>query len=816
MSKALLSLIKPRHHPQPKFRPPSKTIITPHIRKFAYEVCEILKTQDKKWEETLQNRFFEEEIAPSEVAHLVFDKIPDCESGLKFFTFLSQNSLSLDGFAYSSLLKLLARYKLFEEIDNVLSDCTNSEDKLPTRDALGFVIRSYAESGLVSKALDLYFLVLKHFSEVPHVSACNSLLDGLVKDDNMKAAWNVFDEMSKRDDCVDNYSVCIMVKGLCKEGKVERGRKLIEKKWGKNCIPNIVFYNTLINGYCKCGNINTAYGLLEELKMKGFLPTHETYGSIINGFCRKSDFKKVDGILKEMESSGLKIDVRVYNNILDAKYKYGFFDEALKTMRKMVEKGIDLDIVTYNTLISNACKDGKVLEAEKLLEEVINSRLVPNKLSFTPLIHAYCREGEFDRASSLLVRMTEHGQKPDLTTYGGLIHGLVASGEIEAALMIKNKIIEKELLSLDACIYNILMNGLCKAGNFADAKQLLGEMLGFNISPDAYVYATLVDGYIRNGNFDDAKNFFDDIIKRGIDPGLVGYNAMIKGYCKFGKMKDAISCIKKMIKKNIFPDKFTYSTVIDGYVKQNDLYGALAVFCHALKLSYAPNVITCTSLISGFCNLRDFDGAEIFFKGIQNNGIIPNVVTYTVFIGSCCKDDKIGKASSFFEQMLTSKCDPNDVTFHYLVNGLSNNVNRINSEYDQDNKPMILDIFGRIISDGYQSISAAYVSIVACLCLKGMLRNALLLIDKMLRKGFVLDSVSLAALLHGVCLVGRSKEFRGIVGKLEFVELKVDVALKYLSLFKRYSNHEATTEASRVLHTFVEERKSSDGNFVEK
>ncbi|KAK4410603.1 Pentatricopeptide repeat-containing protein [Sesamum angolense] len=603
MSKAILSLIKPLHRPQPKSS--RKFLITPHIKELANEVCEILRTQGQQWEETLQNRFFEEDIAPSEVAHLVFDKVRDCEMGLKFFDFVSQNRFSLDGFAYSSLLKLLARSKVFAEIDNVLLECMQSEEKLPTREALSFVIRAYAESGLVSKALELYSFVLKTYNALPQLLACNSLLNGLIQDGNMEAAWCVYDEMVRRDDggensCFNNYSVCIMVKGLCKEGKVMKGKRLIEKRWGKNCIPNIVFYNTLIDGYCKRGDVKRAHKLLEDLKEKGFLPTQETYGAIINGFCKRGEFEKVDQILKEMDSRGMEVNAQVYNCVIDAKLKCGLVGEALETTRKMIEVGCKLDIVTYNTLISNACRDGKVQEAERLLEKALNSRLVLNKLSFTPLIHVYSREGDFERASILLVQMTECGLKPDLITYGGLIHGLVVAGEVDAALTIRQKMMERGE-SPDACIYNVLMNGLCKKG------------------------------------------------------------------------------------------------------------------------------------------------AEKILKGLQLDGVAPNVVTYTVLI----------------------------------VNGLSNNapcaISRTDTESRLD-KPMLLDIFGRMISDGWRPISAAYVSIIACLCLNRMLGAALQLTDKMLNKGFPLDSVTLAALLHGVCSVGKAKEWRNIIPS-KLIEPKLNVAL---------------------------------------
>ncbi|KAG6429897.1 hypothetical protein SASPL_107953 [Salvia splendens] len=812
MSKPILRLIKPLNRPKQRIKPALNTPITPQVKDLANEVCEILRSEEEKWEESLQNRFFGEDIAPSEVAHLVFDKIRNCELGLKFYGFISHSSFHLDGFAYSSLLKLLARSRVFAEIDSVLLECLHCEEKRPTHEALGFVIRAYAESGSVSKALDLYSHLLRNYNTLPQLPACNSLLNGLVDEGKLDTAWRVYEEMVRRDEagetsCLDNYSVSIMVKGLCREGKVEKGRKLIEKRWGRNCIPNIVFYNILIDGYCKRGSLKRAHELFEVLKVKGFFPNHETYGAMIDGFCKRGEFEKVDEMLKEMESSGIEVNTVIYNNVVDGRCKYSFVREAFETTRKMMEVGCWLDIVTYNSLISSACKDGNVQEAEKLLEEVINCGLVPNKLSFTPLIHAYCRERNFERASCLLVEMTRSGHKPDLITYGGLVHGLVVAGEVEAALTIRNNMVERGV-SPDACIYNVLISGLCKQSRFADAQQLLQEMLGFNVSPDSYVYATLVDGYVRSGNFDDAEKLFDLITKTGVDPGLVGYNAMIKGYCKLGKIKNAILCINKMTRRNITPDEFTYSTIIDGLVKQNDLLGALAVFGLVIKQKYIANAVMYTSIISGFCRCRNVSGAERILRGMQSNGVPPNVVTYSVVIGSCCKEGKLAQASSFFEEMMMSKCNPNEVTFHYLVNGLSNNASSV-IQGTQDggsgqHKHMLLDIFGTMVSDGWHPISAAYSSIVACLCLNRMLGTALQLTDKMLNKGFHLDSVSLAALLHGACLVGKSKEWKSMITSKP-IDAKLDVALKYLAIFGCYSSHHLTKETSVILHSLLQD-----------
>jgi leucine-rich PPR motif-containing protein len=58
---------------------------------------------------------------------------------------------------------------------------------------------------------------------------------------------------------------------------------------------------------------------------------------------------------------------------------------------------------------------------------------------------------------------------------------------------------------------------------------------------------------------------------------------------------------------------------------------------------------------------------------------------------------------------------------------------------------------------------AAYNSIIVCLCKHGMVDTTQSLQTKMMRKGFLMDSVSFSALLHGLCQIGKSKEWRDII-----------------------------------------------------
>ncbi|KAH7866071.1 hypothetical protein Vadar_015218 [Vaccinium darrowii] len=818
MSRTLLSRIKSRHNPNPTSSSPYAHF-KPQTKRLVNEVCQILTTHSNNWQNTLETLLSQEEIVPSDITYLVLDRIRDPELGLKFFDWVNSRpyGCSLDGFAYSSLLKLLAKSRVFPEIERLMG-IMRVEDKKPSREALDYVIRAYSDSGFVGKAIEFYRFVVCFYSYVPSVFALNSLLNVLVKHSRIDTARQVYDEMIGREDgCVDNYSTCIVVRGLCKEGKVEEGRKMIEDRWGKGCIPNIVFYNTLIDGYCKKRDIEQAYALFKELKLKGFLPAVETYGAMINGFCKGGNFEAVDRLLVEMNLRGVDINVQVYNNVIDARFRHGCVVKAMETVRKMIDSGCEPDIVTYNNLINGSCKNGKVQEAEQLLEQATRKGLMPNKLTYTPIVQAYCRQGEFVRSSELLIKMTERGDNPDAITYGSLVHGLVAAGEIDVALAVRDKMVGRGVLP-DACIYNILMNGLCKKGRLPAAKQLLAEMLDQNVPPDAFVFATLIDGFIRNGDLSEAKKLFELSIESGVSPDVVGFNTMIKGYCKFGIMNDAVSCINRMMKRHISPDEYTYSIMVDGYVKQHDLDGALRMFTQMVKRKCEPNVVTYTSLINGFCLKGDFRGAVKVFSEMKSCGLVPNVVTYSVLIRSFCKEGKLEKAASFFEQMLRSKCVPNNCTFHYLVNGFSRNGRFINDKkgdvLSESEMSVFLTIFGVMISDGWDPRVAACSSILVCLCLYGMLKTALQFGDKMVTKACNSDSVTFAALLHGICLEGRSREWKSIISS-NLNEQELCVALKYSMLIDQVLPIGVISEASQILQTLIEGCRSHDEDIIE-
>ncbi|KAJ4917853.1 Pentatricopeptide repeat-containing protein [Raphanus sativus] len=785
MSKTLLSRIKPLTTP-----PLSHSPITPKLKKQVNDTVHLLKT-NPNWPNLLDDD--DDQQLLLHISPLLFDRIhDDVETGVKLFDWLSnrrKDELFSNGHACSSFLKLLARHRVFDEIEDVLG---NLNVKV-THEALSYVLYAYAESGRLERALEVYEYVIESYDYVPDVIACNSLLSLLVKRKRLGDARKVYDEMRER---ADNYSTCILLKGMCGEGKVEEGRKLIEERWGKGCVPNIVFYNTIIGGYCKRGEVEKASLVFKELKSKGFMPTLETFGAMINGFCKKGDFAASDGLLKEVRERGLVVSVWFLNSIMDAKYMHGSKVEVSESMRWIVANGCRPDIATYNILINRLCKEGRMEDAVGVLDEAAKKGLVLNNRTYGPLIQGYCNIKEYEIASKLLLQMAERGCRPDIVTYGILIHGLVASGHMDDAVMMKAKMIDRGV-SPDAAIYNMLMSGLCKRGGFLSAKLLFLEMLDRNISPDAYVYATLIDGFIRSGDFEEAKKIFSLSIEKGVKVDVVHHNAMIKGFCRSGMLNEALMCMKRMAEENLVPDEFTYSTIIDGYVKQQDMTTALKIFRDMGKTKCKPNVVTYSSLVNGFCCQGDFEKAEETFKEMQSCGLVPNVVTYTTLIRSFAKDaSTLGKAVYYWELMLRNKCVPNEVTFNCLLEGFVKK--KSGQVVSEPMGSLFFEFFYKLKSDEWSDHAAAYSSVIVSLSVHGMVKTACRFQDRMVKKGFSPDPVSFAAILHGFCVVGNSKQWKNFV-LCNLDKKGFEVAARYSLVLERHFPQAVISEASSLL-----------------
>lgn len=68
----------------------------------------------------------------------------------------------------------------------------------------------------------------------------------------------------------------VLLKGLCKEGKMQLACDLFRRMSMEGRIPNEWSYDILAHGFCKVGNTIEAQKIMEEMIERGFNPSRWT------------------------------------------------------------------------------------------------------------------------------------------------------------------------------------------------------------------------------------------------------------------------------------------------------------------------------------------------------------------------------------------------------------------------------------------------------------------------------------------------------------------------------------------------------------
>ncbi|GAB2240991.1 hypothetical protein Droror1_Dr00021509 [Drosera rotundifolia] len=147
------------------------------------------------------------------------------------------------------------------------------------------VINAYKKLGLLNEASSL-LLFVEDGVFLPSLICCNSLLTDFLRSDMMGLFHRVYYKMLELKIGPDVYTYTILIKALCKAGKVEEANRLLSEMGEKGCSPNVVTYNIVIDGLCRVGALDEAMELKQSMAGRGLALDSYTFTTLVNGFCR--------------------------------------------------------------------------------------------------------------------------------------------------------------------------------------------------------------------------------------------------------------------------------------------------------------------------------------------------------------------------------------------------------------------------------------------------------------------------------------------------------------------------------------------------
>ncbi|KAF3948671.1 hypothetical protein CMV_025359 [Castanea mollissima] len=315
---------------------------------------------------------------------------------------------------------------------------------------------------------------MKKFNVKPWVFLYNRIIDALMRNGYVDLAVSVYDDFRNDGLVEESVTFMVLIKGLCKVGRIDEMLKFLSKMRENLCTPDVFAYTAMVRVLVEVGNLDGCLRVWEEMKRDKVEPGRIQLWLLrcvkVGGWRKGMSYGKVGfacGLLKDLVDSGYRADLGIYNSIIEEMRRMDEFCKLLTQMEKLGFCVID-DLLKFFAFVVGKEERWlwKCLRTSK--KEVI--AVFPLSI-YNILIGALHKKVEFKKVISLFDEVKESDFEPDSLTYNIAIECFVEIGDMEKACLCYNKIMEMSLVPSVAA-YCAFAKGLCKTGDI-DATMML-------------------------------------------------------------------------------------------------------------------------------------------------------------------------------------------------------------------------------------------------------------------------------------------------------------------------------------------------------
>lgn len=410
---------------------------------------------------------------------------------------------------------------------------------------------------------------------------------------------------------------------------------------------------------------------------------------------------------------------------------------------------------TFDLLLRSLCRVNLLDFAKTVYDYMRADRILPDKSLLDFLVSSFANAGKFGIAEEILIARADMCNLRDETVspfvYNKFLSLLISRNQLDKAVVFfRGHVLKSRAFRPDNFTFNIVIRGLCVAGNIEKAFELFDVMRSFGCRPDLFTYNTLINGLCRVGSADRGQELLREIqFQCEFSPDVVTYTSVISGYCKLGKMEDAATLFHEMISCGIRPNLFTFNVTIDGFGKKGEMASALKIYEQMVSNGVCPDVVTLTSLIEGYSRIGDMNQCMKLWDEMNKRNVRPNAFTFSILINGLCKGNRLNEACSFLRQLNGRKdIIPQPFIYNPVIDllckaGKIDEANAIVAEMEE--KGCIHD-------------KMTFTILILGHCMKGRMLDAIKIYKKMFSRGCAPDNITVTSLVTCLRKAGMAHE----------------------------------------------------------
>lgn len=434
---------------------------------------------------------------------------------------------------------------------------------------------------LESKNVRLHYRTLLHFGRAlahsqQHMKALNVLRQAIAKGASPAS--------------VDLLKVCstLVRSARGKEGNYEESSKIVAALFGMGIRLNIFMYNILLLNASEAGDPGTAWRIYQMIRDNDVSPDEYTY-TIMMKMCRKTDEKQQFRFLYfELNPENRELNPYLVTEILACRYHFNLrsnFDHVLR----FYERHCDLQPLKDLGIIPSSHE----IRFESQSTNLQGPRQSPCAGTLGMMILAFVRQEQrvgpvqqvYDNFLRLLKEenpvilplvATTHTYNVFLKAYSRSAGSLARWRDIirDMVAPLSPDLINRETgLPLrrarpSAQTWNIIVNGLARAGQDADAEKLMALMRRNKMEPDLVTWNSLLAGFAKGQKVFRVAGVLRTMEETGTKPDGYTRKALVNVRNQGRLLKHMASGVnKKRAKRSTVPPSGGISSGVKGLVR---------------------------------------------------------------------------------------------------------------------------------------------------------------------------------------------------------------------------------------------------------
>ena len=448
-----------------------------------------------------------------------------------------------------------------------------------------------------------------------------------------------------------------------------------EKIKSDSIYKDIIFYMSdyLFKDIISTHNLNLVSKYIQRTCNEKIVSLYLLFSYILLNLCKFSLIEYIEPFMNQLKSNKFQISSNSINSYIDFLCKSNRLEECQSFFEEFIKYKPELIIPITQNNINNTKSNEENSEIKTIYEKHISSFGI-NIISFGIFLKYLCK--------------TDH---------------------LDLALFYFDQLCNKNLLK-DEIIFNLVLNGCSKKGDFENLYRVYNEMLNNGIKPTIITLNTIIDAFIRNEEIENAWKVFEEMKKNEISPDNFTLSTLFRGIKSQEHYKYLIKGIEIVKNKTDQIDIILINVLLDACIKLKNEKGFIELFNDLINGKFKnlqPDLITYNTYIKGCSQLKLYDKVDYAYDHLFNHSkndinekkIEPNDVTFNSLIDAYIRQNNMEKVFKLISIMHEFHIKPDNFTYTTIIKGLNKdslnktNINTDNNSNNQNNEnPSELDL----------------------------------------------------------------------------------------------------------------------------